>query len=444
MTLRRIRAVATDQVTPRLVAVGLLALGIILPSCDFWDEFMQGLEDCESYQYEHAVYFEQGGQLQPNVPDTANDYAMAMILNREALNYLFHQLAETELPTLEDSTDILGMDVSVRIQPQLPLFGISGVSCEECLTAEVEFHPEVGINGYWLPAGGGTIGIELPIGMRPISDQQTEFVAYFQDLVVDTLDLDLGDPTAEMIYDYIEPIVTALVTYWLQTEFRDAVIATFDSWAIGDGQVMLAPRGPYVYPQYETVVLPLQTNLILDMNTPLEHQLDMPEGSDLGLVFHPELLVAMAKRMNYENVIPEEYDNDGQATEGGGVKLTIDSMTSDEWGWLQTKGRLWFLEDYCGTVDMEISMAMQISESWFRFEVADFHFTEGQGVGLLLSETDWLSSAFINALLETLDITINYEDFLAGEAGTEPEMGPVEFNIDGRGITVFFNFVQGV
>ncbi len=444
MTMPPPLACPPHQLVPRLIAVGVMALGIVLPSCDFWDEFMEGLQDCEAVQYEHDLYFEEGGELRSSVPDTANDYAMAMILNREALNYLFHQLAETELPTLQDSTNVLGMEVSIRIQPELPLFGISGVSCEECLTAEVEFHPEVAINGYWFPAGGGTIGIELPIGMVPISDRQTEFVAYFQDLVVDTLDLDLGDPTVDAIYDYIEPVVTALVTYWLQTEFRNAVIATFDSWAIGEGQVLLAPRGPYVYPQFETVVLPLQTNLIMTMNTPLEHQLDLPADSDMGLVFHPELLVAMAKRMNYENVIPDEYDTDGEASDGGGVKLTIDSMTSDEWGWLQTRGRLWFMQDYCGTVDMEISMAMHISESWFRFEVADFHFTDGQGVGLLLSETDWLSSAFINALLETLDITINYEDFLAGEAGAQPAMDPVNFNIDGRGITVFFNFIEGV
>ncbi len=437
------RVTRSVPLAKHLMFVGTLALMVTATSCEWWEQFMEGWEDCEAYQAQHQYNFEQGGLLKDEVPDQAVDYAMAMILNRAALNELFRRLDDNELPTLTDSTNILGMEVSIAIEPDIPLFGISGSSCDECLTAEMEFHPQIAINGYWFPAGGGTIGFELPSGMEPIDDHQTAFVAYFQHMVVDTLDMDLGDPTAEAIYDSLEPIITMLVTDWLQSRFHNAPIATFDSWQIGEGEVLLAPRGPYVYPDLETVVLPIQTNLYMDITTPPVEQFMLPAGADMGFILRPELLVAMAKRMNYENVIPEEYDEAGEESEGGGVKFTIQSMTSDRFGWLQTDARLYFLEEACGTADMQISMEMSVSTESFHLAVADFHITEGQGVGLLLSESDWLTSAFINALLETLEITINYSEFMGGEAQDPAEMAPVEFTIDGYGIGIYANFLMG-
>jgi len=430
------------------IRLGALALALVIasPACVYLEEVLRdGFGDCERYDEEWAANLEAGGQLLPNVPDTPLDYAMGMLLNTAAINEMFRRLDDNELPVLSESVDVLGLTITLSVQPDIPLLAIGGdESCPECFSAELEFFNQVDISGWVVPGGSGTIGFQMPIGMEPIDDYQTSLVAYFQDLEVDTLEVDFGDESVNQFYGtYLEPVCTTLITEYLQWRFEDVPIATFDSWAIGQGDILLAPRGPYIFPQFDTMLLAMQTNLDMEIATAPPDQFDLPSDADVGLIFHPELIVAMAKRMNYENVIPQEYDESGGEQEGGPVKLTIESMTSDELGLLRTEAKLWMVEDLCGTATMEASMEMTVSPSIFTFGVSDFAITEGEGFGLVFSENDWLISGMMNALLDTMQITVNYDQVFGGEQGTQPTMDPVQFNIDGRGLTLYFNMLEG-
>jgi hypothetical protein len=441
---RRERTYGGHRVLTRLALTVLLVLGAI-PSCVVLEEILrENFGDCERYEEEWADDLAESGMLLPTVPDSVVDYAMAMILNTDAVNELFRRLDDNELPVLSESLDVLGMEVTLSVQPDIPLLHIGGnLDCPECFQAEVEFLNEVDIAGFVIPGGSGTIGVQMPIGFVPLNDQETQLVAHFQELEVLTLEVDFGDDWVNSMYEYLEPAVTELVTAYLQWRFEDAPIATFASWQIGQGEVYLAPRGPYIFPQFDTMVMPMQTNLDLEITTPIEDQIALPDDADVGLVFHPELLVAMAKRMNYENVIPQGYDLDGNEEEDGPVKVTLESMTSDDMGLLATEMKLWFLQDACGTATMSASMEMSISDVAFSFSVGNFHITDGEGVGLVLSESDWLVSTLVNALLETMEITINYDQMFGGEEGEQAGMGAVQFNIDGRGLTLYFNLLEG-
>ncbi len=428
----------------RLALAVLLTLGAI-PSCVVLEEILrEGFGDCDRYEEEWAADLEAGGQLLPVIPDTVVDYAMAMILNTDAVNELFRRLDDNELPVLSETVDVLGLDVTLSVQPDIPLLHIGGdLDCPDCFQAEVEFVNEVDIAGYVVPGGSGVIGVQMPVGFVPLSDEETQLVAYFQELEVLTLDVDFGDEYVNSFYQYLEPVVTELVSAYLQWRFENQPIATFKSWEIGGNEVYLAPRGPFIIPQHDTMVMPLQTNLDMNITTAIEDQIALPDDADIGLVFHPELLVAMAKRMNYENVIPQGYDLDGNEEEGGPVKVTLERMSSDDMGLLETEMKLWFLQDACGTATMSASMELSVSDVEFHFSVGNFHITEGEGVGLVLSESDWLVSTLINELLRTMEITINYDQMFGGELGSDAGMGAVQFNIDGRGITLYFNFLEG-
>ncbi len=441
---RLIRALpGRDRLAKHALAASMAVL-MLGTSCDFLQEVLEGFGDCTAYEVEYESYFLAGGNLRPVVPDTPDDYAMAMILNTAAVNELFRRLGDTDFPVLSSTVDVLGMEITVGVQPDIPNLSIGGtVSCPDCFHADVDVTPFLAINGYQIPAGAGVLGVQMPVGMIPLDDRQTELVAFFQDLEVTELDVDLGNDIANSYYDYIEPVLTLLLTEYLQWRFENALIATFDSWPLGRGEVLLAPRGPFIYPEFETMVMPIQTNLILDSFTPLEDQIDLPAGADIGIVFHPNLLVAMARRMTYENVIPEGYGGDGNAVPDGPVKLTVSHMDSDPMGLLRTNARLWMLEDLCGTADMSVSMGITADTESFTLAVSDVAITEGEGFGAVLAEADWMISEMTDSLVNVMEVTINYDQMFGGEEGELAEMSPFEFNIDGRGMTFYFNLLQG-
>lgn len=426
-----------------LVGIGI-TLPLVGPACDWEELFGDGL-DCDRYESEYATDLEAAGYLKPEIPDSAEDYAMALILNQTAVNDLFSRLSDTELPELSQGVDFFGIDVELGIIPEIPLLQIGGTDgCTDCIAAEVTFHPTVSIDGYELPGGAGTIGVQMPVRMVPVSDRHTTLTAQFQSLEVTTLFIDLGNEVANEIQAVLEPIATTLMTVFLQSRFEDARIATFDSWQIGQGNVLLAGRGPFVYPDQETIVIAMQTNLEMGITTAVEHQVDLPMGSDIGVVFHPELLLSMSRRMHYEGEIPQTYSELGTQDTSGAIKLTLDEMRSDDDGLMRVQSRLWVLDTLCGNANLGASMGLSVSPEQFTFTVQDLDVSEGAGSGLILEQADWVAGDMMNSLVETLEVTANYDQIMGGETEEFAEMEAFQFNVDGRGLSLYFNLLEGI
>ncbi|MDP7113493.1 MAG: hypothetical protein QGH45_16115, partial [Myxococcota bacterium] len=170
---------------PKHTAAGLGLLLMLGTSCDFLMEVFEGFGDCTAYEVEYESYFLAGGNLRPIVPDSVDDYAMAMILNTAAVNEMFRRLGDTDFPVLSSSVDVLGMEITVGVEPDIPNLSLGGTaSCPDCFHADVDITPYLAINGYQIPAGAGVLGVQMPAGMVPLDDHQTELVAFFQDLDV--------------------------------------------------------------------------------------------------------------------------------------------------------------------------------------------------------------------------------------------------------------------
>lgn len=435
---------------PRLHSLlAALSLTAMAGGCDAIGGFTAALSgDCDAYASTYLSELEAGGALASTVPDTPEGFAMGLVLNQRAVNDLFQRLGDTELPELSQGipVPVLG-DVTLAVQPSLPTLGIGGdASCVDCFRADVPFSISVGLGGAPAQVASGQLGAQMPLGMRPAADQKTALVASFQSMQVTRLDVTLGENPGSVvnaIVDQIEPVSEALLTRYLQDRFEDAKVATFDTWALGDGEVLLAGRGPYVFPESETIVIAMQSNLVLP-STPfaqarLDEQARLPEGADLGVIFDPGILLSMTRRMHYEGVIPQDYDVAGQSVSGGGSALTFQSMSAEPDGLLRAAATLYRTDNLCGTADVSAALGLTVEPGTFAFSVRDFSITDGQGLGSLFSEDSWLTGPFVDQLLTTLDFTVNYDQIFGGEALEQGDMSAFQANIDARGVSVFFN-----
>lgn len=399
--------------------------------------------DCETYEATYQTELDKAGELASSIPDGPEGFAMGLVLNQRAVNELFRRLGDTELPTLSESVRILGQNVTVALQPSIPTLAIGGNSrCVDCFSASVPFALGVGFGSDPPPLGGGTLAAQLPLGMVPESDDRTALVAEFQTLEVTNIDIDVGNDAFSTAVDTIEPIINTLLSAWLQSRFEDARIAAFDSWALGQGAVKLAGRGPFVYPNTGTIVVAMQSNLRTALDQSLDVQTRLPEGADIGFVFHPDLLLSMTRRMHYEGVIPQRYDEAGaslDATDGAGTRVSFQTMVSGDDGLLRTGATLYRTNNACGTATFSAAMGLTVEPGTFAFSIRDVAVDSGQGFGRFLSEDAWGSGALVDSLLSTLEFTVNYDQIFGGETEEQPEMGAFQANIDARGISVYLN-----
>lgn len=414
-------------------------------SCDQFGNFSQAFNgDCDTYQTTYQSELAAGGQLAAQIPATPEGFAMGLVLNQRAVNDFFQRLGDTELPVLQQglgNIPLLG-EISIAVQPSIPTLGIGGdANCPDCFRASVPFAIGVGVGDNQPNLGGGTLSAQLPLGMVPESNQRTALVASFQTLEVTGLQLDITrNATVNAVLDQIEPVTTTLLSRFLQTRFEDARIATFDSWALGQGDVLLAGRGPYVFPENETILIAMQSNLLVGDGSTLDAQSSLPAGADIGFVFHPNLLLAMTRRMHYEGVIPQGYTESGQLADGtASSAVTFQTMQTDDEGLLRTGATLYRTDNLCGTASLAASFGLQVEPGSFALRVQDVEVTDGDGIGSLFAQDAWGTGPLVDQLLSTLEFTINYDQVFGGEQAAQSEMAPFQANIDGRGVSVYFN-----
>jgi len=401
-----------------------------------------GWGQCGEYAEEYSAALAQSGALLDAVPATGEGYAMAMVLNQDAINNLFSRLSDVDLPELGESTTVLGQQLGVSVRPALPLLQVGGDgACADCIQANVPFDVGLDLAGLDLPRGAGNFTVQMPLGLMPEGDHQTALVARFQSIELLSLDLNLTGAAAD-VFEFVEPLVNQALTAFLQSRFEDARIATIDSWEIGRGEVLLAARGPFVNHQYGTITLAMQSNLPLPGGARAQARAQLPEGADIGIVIHPGLLAGMGGRMLYEGHIPQEYDARGEPRVGGSTRFTLSSIGSDDNGLLRATSTLWQTGGPCGTADLSASVAFSAGPGGVSFALDDLEVTGGRGAGSILQSADQLAGHYLDELLETVQVTVNYDAFTGGEAGSTADLETFQFNVDGRGLTLYLDVLD--
>ena len=389
--------------------------------------------DCQSQRANYQYAESQEGILIDQIPNQG-PYPMAMVLSQDAVNKLLWEMLDHELPPISVTDPITTLTLTAY--PELPMIQIESVNnCHGCVITDMNFGIEVSFFGISV-AGSGGITVSLPIELVPNGNASTILVAgmdraTFLDIDLNIMGLDSNQS------QLVESIMEEYATLYIRQEFGATNLITLNSWDIGNGDVLLAARGPVVLPEYRSIIMGLHTNLDLSPTATLEEQAYLPEGVEMSLQFHPELLLAMSQRMLNEGEIPRDYDMSGNEDSTGDHHVTLTAMQTGETGKLNTIFRLWRTGGgLCGFVDISSDFACKITGDSVAISVDNIQVIHGEGIGELFNANTWIASDFINALLASLELTVNYGDIEVDSEGTEAIPNATALLIDGRGITI--------
>jgi hypothetical protein len=196
---------------------------------------------------------------------------------------------------------------------------------------------------------------------------------------------------------------------------------TLASWEIGQNNVRLLARKLFVFPEEDTLVLAMQSNLPLPIGGGLEVNGEIPiPGVPMLVDFDISMFEAMVERLLQEGEIPRVYDEDGKADEDGNYGVTLDHIVGAAQGqeFMTTQFKVWrFSEGYCGyaiaTMDLDVDV---VEGQGVVLTAGDVAVLGGQGAGSVASQEDELVQEnedvvdnFRSGVADSLGTTINYD-----------------------------------
>lgn len=385
--------------------------------------------------YEEEI--SQQGALQSSVPD-AGPYPMALVLNTDSLNMLLSTVLDRDLPMVEQELETPLGNLDIQVQPALPQLEIAAVEgCPGCILTSMDFEIAIGNNVIGFTNGRGAASLSLPIGLAPSGLKSTSLMAQMDEATFQNISLQIeGFDTED--YPELDNILEDIATDYLRQELGAQEISTIKSWELGQGDMVLAARGPVIFPEQKTLLVGLHSNLSLSPTATLDEQATLPEGSVMGLQFHPELLLGTSQRLMTEGEIPASYDEDGATDDEGNNQVSLMAMQTTDDNDLRTTFRVWRTGGgLCGTLDMASSMSMTADTESVQIQLNDLEIVDSTGSGQFVEQGAWLGGDFLQSLTENLSLAVNYKDFAVEGERMKAVPSANSVTIDGRGVSVF-------
>jgi hypothetical protein len=402
-----------------------------------------------SGQYQELVKVE--GALQTELPEQG-PYPMALVVSQDALNRLFAAVASANLPPLTLQDSILGVNVGVTIRPNLPLIEIGqALQCPECILTSMDLGLDFIVGSSVVPAVGKA-RYAFPLGMRANGLKSTKVLGSFEksqflNLSIEIAPGSLGGAEAliNQAVSLFEPQIADYVSGLVRTELGEQELFELDSWDIGDGDVKLLGRGPIISPENKTIVIGMHSNLVRPANGTVSALPSLPEGADIGLQFHPELLQTMIQRMMHEGHIDRSYDSTGQPSASGSTQVTLSSLapSAASADLMTTSFALWRTGGgFCGSSNLQADLGLSISDKQLRFSAQNVQITGGTGTFGSVAQVlgQGLQSSLIANAINTAQITVNYNEFkLPGGKRADMSAESFRLSLDGEGLRLFLN-----
>jgi hypothetical protein len=291
-------------------------------------------------------------------------------------------------------------------------------------------------------SGSGLGRYQFPLTLVPHGLESTDVMAKLGDSTLLQVDFQIAG-VDNSILDAIEPIIADAATLFIRQQFGDTELFQLGAWSFGNGDVRMLGRGPIIEPDYQTVVIGVNTNLVRPLSGTVAIDPVLPEGADIGIELHPELVQVMIQRMLHEGHIDRSYDLSGQADPTGDNQVSLNFLrASPESQGLQTSFRLWRTGGaLCGWADLQADLSASISNRRLALNVSNISVTDAAGAGnLLLTLGSWLGSSFTNSLVQYSELTINYDQFSLPD-NKVADMSGEAFRLDltGQGLSLFLN-----
>lgn len=403
-----------------------------------------GNSSCGTHSDGYSSALEDEGKLSVGVADDG-PYPMALVVSQAALNQLFQAVADVDLPPINLLESPLGVPVSLTIRPEFPLIQVGGeLGCGECLLTELGFGLTVGVAGSE-GTGRGAGRFQFPLTLTPNGLESTKVNARFGESALVGIDIDI-EGIDSTIMDAVEPFIAEAATFVIQQQFGDTELFELGAWTIGDGEVKMLGRGPIIDAEAGTVVLGVNTNLIRPLSGAVALDTTLPDGVDIGMQFHPELIQTMVQRMMFEGHIDRAYDVAGNSDPEGDHQVNLNFMKAADSGLMQTNFTLWRTSGgFCGFADLQADLGFAISDREIALDVQNVTVTDGAGAGeLLMALNSWAGGDYLDDLMHFSELTINYRELvLPGDKAADLSAESFRLELDGRGLSVFLN-IDGV
>ncbi len=402
--------------------------------------------DC-SYQAERfEAAAEKEGVLLSVVAETFT-YPLAMMISEEGINRLLGGVVGDDVPFASEMQ--LG-PARVKFTPlTAPVIDVVSIpTCNQCVLFSLEFKfgvvqgdPEEG-----LTAGLGDAYMAIPIRLRERDDGSAALVALYDEATVSKMDLNANGIDSED-FEAISGALALLATDIVREQYGETELLVIGSLDIGNQDVKAQARDLFVVPDLDAIVLGMETNLELPEGAGLDQPKALPEDTAMGLIFDPQMILAVSQRMIVEGEIARRYGEDGQPAEDGLYGVTMDNMTAGTVNndRLDTTFRVWRTDEgYCGYAIAEMPLILGIdASSGLSVSPGNVSVVGGGGSGRLaadreelIMQNEGLIDNFKAALAEQVGLTLNYRSI--GVEGSSIFFEPLNIDVDAETDTVNF------
>ncbi|PRQ01077.1 hypothetical protein ENSA5_27590 [Enhygromyxa salina] len=373
--------------------------------------------DCEYQESEFRAEVARTSELLVPIPQ-GEPYPVAIKFSEAGVNTLLEGVVGQDVPFTGELPFVWytgpgTLKFEATSAPVIELESLEG--CPTCVQYSFDFSCVMyGLDDEPQGAGVGSVKFRIPMELEPKGETSTVLVADYSRLRVQELYLNaFGLETEE------HPALVEALGLFMEEKIRESYgateLLTLDSWEIGEGDVRLLARKLLVFPEQDTMVLAMQSNLALPPGGGLEIDGEMPMGVPMVVDFDIALFESMVDRLMDEGEIPRIYDEDGVPDEDGNYGVTLEHIVGAPGGqeFMTTQFKVWrFADGYCGyalaTMDLDVDLVEGEGVVLTAGEVAVLG---GQGAGAVAAQESQLVE-------DNQDVVSTFRDGVAGNLGT--------------------------
>jgi hypothetical protein len=378
--------------------------------------------DCEDQEAKFRDIADDEGELLSPTP-MGEPYPVAIKFSEDGLNRLLEGVVGQDVPFTGELPFVWfsgpsTLHFEATTPPLIELESLEG--CPTCVQYSFDFNVVmIGVDQEPEGAGIGSVKFRIPMVLEPDGERATILYADYTKLRVQ----DLWLSAFGLVTEDHQALVDALGLFMekkIQENYEKAELLRLDSWEIGNNDVRLLARKLIVFPDEDTLVLAMQSNLPLPQGGGLEITGEMQTGVPMIVDFDISMFEAMVERLMLEGEIPRVYNEDGEPDEEGNYGVTMDYITGAQAGQesMNSQFKVWrFADGYCGyaVAQMDLDVAFD-PEAGVSITPSEVVVIGGQGSGAVAAEEEDLVEkhqdvvdTFRTGVADNLATTINYD-----------------------------------
>lgn len=393
------------------LAVSLLASGSM--SC-------RGLErgyDCDEQADNLTMALAERGKLKETIPDRG-PYPMLMAMSEDGVNQMVAgQLGGALNLNVEQRIGPMLISFTTLGEPELILEHVAG--CETCFRMHLEYDINVLLDDMGIINGIGETDVAVPLRVEK-DGQDSLLIAGFDEGIFANFQITIAGVDLDQ-YTQIRDFVRDQVYDAFNAGLGPMTLLRLAPFSLGDGDILMKARQPFVNPDEKSIVLGVATNLDIPLGIGLDTKVAVSDKAPMVIKFHSDIFQEMARRLLREGTIPRSYNENGDPAPEGEFAASIEKLEAepaDGNNPLATLFRVWRTTgEYCGYAEVDMPLFLELNAGIINVRPGDIEVVDGEGVGAaaledenLVAENTKLVSNFKQSLADQVSLTVNYND----------------------------------